>query len=383
VPKAGKSHDFLQESACSGSLSAMTSPLSSFIAHARDKGMDHQTIRMLLLSAGWKEKDIASAMVSESLSMPVPLPRDSGSARDAFFHLLGFTALLSTVGSLIYLLFEYWNRLFPDAAFQDSYYYDTYSFSGIRWAIATLFISYPLYVWMSRLIHKEISMHPEKLISGVRRWLTYITLFFTACVLVGDAVTVVFYLLQGEITLRFLLKALTLFVLCGSVFHYYFSVLRMNAEEYAKSTMHKAFLVFSGVVVVAVIIWGFFIAGSPMFGRQQRLDEQRVQDLRNIQNEVYNIAWGNGDRWTTPKPTKLPNALPKTLEEVAANATYMQVNIMDPETAVPYDYRTLTASTFELCATFDTTRDQKYDIFWNHSTGKACFQFDAMDPNMK
>ena len=35
----------------------MPSKLESFIAHARSKGMDHQTIRMLLLSSGWKEKD--------------------------------------------------------------------------------------------------------------------------------------------------------------------------------------------------------------------------------------------------------------------------------------------------------------------------------------
>jgi len=33
----------------------MDEKLIRFVDHARDKGMDHATIRHLLLSAGWKE----------------------------------------------------------------------------------------------------------------------------------------------------------------------------------------------------------------------------------------------------------------------------------------------------------------------------------------
>lgn len=361
--------------------SRMTS-LSTFIAHARDKGMDHQTIRMLLLSAGWKEKDISGAMASEGLGMAVPLPPDSGSARDAFFHLLGFTSLLSTVGSLIFLFFQYWNRLFEDAAFRDSSYSTYDNFGSIRWGIATLFIAYPLYVWMSRLLHREMSRHHEKQASGVRRWLTYLTLFFTACVLVGDLVTVVFYLLQGEITVRFLVKALTLFIICGSVFSYYFYALRMAAEEYGRSALHFAFLAFSGFLVALAIVWGFLIAGGPMYGRQQRLDDQRMQDLRTIQNEIYNIAWGSMDRWS-PSAPKPENPLPKTLNDVAANVTYQKISTVDPETQAPYVYTIVDATKFKLCATFSLPRDMEYDVFWNHPAGEKCFEFDLLDRNTR
>jgi hypothetical protein len=47
----------------------MDDPLGAFLDHARSKGMDHATIRMLLLSAGWKEKEIARALTEHSLDM--------------------------------------------------------------------------------------------------------------------------------------------------------------------------------------------------------------------------------------------------------------------------------------------------------------------------
>ena len=38
--------------------------LTEFIAHARKKEMDHATIRMLLVSSGWKEKDVMQALAN-------------------------------------------------------------------------------------------------------------------------------------------------------------------------------------------------------------------------------------------------------------------------------------------------------------------------------
>src|SRR3989344_7569187 len=104
----------------------MNTDLASFIEHARKKGMDRATIRVLLLSAGWKEKDIAEAMTKEALDMQVPMPPDTGGARDAFFHLLMFAALYTWVIAVIMLCFQYIERWLPDAAQMDfdasSYY---------------------------------------------------------------------------------------------------------------------------------------------------------------------------------------------------------------------------------------------------------------------
>lgn len=344
--------------------------------------MDHQTIRMLLLSAGWKEKDISEAMASETLEMAVPLPPDVGSARDAFFHLLSFTALTSTVVSLIFLFFEFLNRLLPDPAFP--VYYD--DVSSVRWELAVLIVSYPLYLWMSRLLLKEYALHHEKLASGVRRWLTYLILFATACTLIGDLIALIFSLLQGEVTLRFILKVITLLVLAGLPFRYYLYSLRIAPENFSLHKIHMRYFGCSVAIVLAAIIGAFVVTGSPLRGRAERFDEQRINDLRTIQGEVITIAWGGQPygRPQSPEPvTKLPNPLPATLQEVSDNAQYQRPNIVDPETGVPYEYTRPSDHEFQLCATFSLPRDQKYDVFWNHPAGEKCFDFDALEQQVK
>ncbi len=362
----------------------MTTSLSSFIAHARSKNMDHQTIRMLLLSAGWKEREISEAMASETLEMAVPLPPDTGSARDAFFHLLSFTSLLSTVVSAIFLYFEFLNRLLPDPAFPN--YYD--DVSSVRWELAVLFVSFPLFLWMSRLLKSEYARHPEKLSSGVRRWLTYLTLFVTACTLVGDLITLIFFLLQGEVTVRFFLKIITLFVLAGLPFRYYLYSMRIAHERYTTHHIHKRYLYAGIAIVVAAVIGAFFVTGSPLQGRAERFDEQRVNDLRSIQSEIMNISWDGQPYAPRPvepasAPVKSPKPLPKTLDDVVTQAQYQRPNIVDPETGSPYVYRVTSESVYELCATFSLARDQQYDVFWNHPAGEKCFSFDVLDQQVK
>lgn len=91
-------------------------PIVEFIDHARSKGMDHATIRMLLLSAGWKEKDIARAMTEHGLEMAIPAPPDVGGAREAFLHLVAFAALYTAVIAGVNLVFSLINLTWPDVA---------------------------------------------------------------------------------------------------------------------------------------------------------------------------------------------------------------------------------------------------------------------------
>ena len=52
----------------------MNEKLSQFVDHAREKGLDHTTIRHLLLSAGWREQDIAEVFCARDLELPIPEP---------------------------------------------------------------------------------------------------------------------------------------------------------------------------------------------------------------------------------------------------------------------------------------------------------------------
>lgn len=210
----------------------MQKDLAAFVEHARSKGMDHATIRILLLSAGWREKDIAEALAAESLDMPVPVPMDKGGAREAFLHLITFTSLYTTVISVIILFFTYINRLFPDAAFDPSMsYVDAGQQTTIRWSIAAILVTWPLCIWMSRLLLREMREHPERAWSGIRRWLTYLTLFLTACALIGDGITLLFRLLEGELSVRFLLKVAVILLVAGMTFTYYFLSLKTSPQK--------------------------------------------------------------------------------------------------------------------------------------------------------
>jgi hypothetical protein len=50
----------------------MDERLNRFIDHARQKGLDHAVIFMLLRSSGWKDRQIAEALAVRELALPIP-----------------------------------------------------------------------------------------------------------------------------------------------------------------------------------------------------------------------------------------------------------------------------------------------------------------------
>ena len=96
--------------------------------------------------------------------------------------------------------------------------------------MASLVIAFPVFLFVARYLGKELVRSPVKRLSAVRRWLTYLTLFLAAAVLVGDLITLVYNLLGGELSLRFVLKVLVVAVIAGAVFGYYLMDLRREEE---------------------------------------------------------------------------------------------------------------------------------------------------------
>jgi len=208
----------------------MQQSVIDFISHARGKGMDHATIRVLLLSAGWKEKDVAQALAAEGLDIPVPEPAGGGSARDTFLYLLIFTSLYTVVISLVMLLFEYVDIIFIDAATRAWDYSSDYQLSSIRWLLAVLMVASPPFFWLSRLTLREIARNPEKARSAVRRWLTYLTLFVSAVTIFSDLMALLYSFIEGELSTRFVVKVVVLFAVTGFAFLYYLLSLRTPKE---------------------------------------------------------------------------------------------------------------------------------------------------------
>jgi Domain of unknown function (DUF5671) len=355
----------------------MQNPLRVFIDHARAKNIDLATVRMLLLSAGWKEKDVAAALVEQVLDIPVPTPPDVGGAREGFMHLLSFACLFSALGSAIALFFQYFNRALPDASQAQYFYSSTASLDGVRWGLAILVVTFPIFWFVTRKLVSEIRLVPERSRSPIRRWLTYITLLVTALMIVGDLSTLIYYFLDGEISTRFLLKVITLFALSGMTFLYFLFTLRFPepSPRLGSVQVTKIMEFLSWFVVLAAIVWGAVLIGTPQTQRALRFDDLRIQHFKSIAQELSSYVYEGKAYDTAAKPTR---AAPATLQELASNAAYQKLDLQDPLTKVPYMYSVSSPTKVSLCGTFALVRDQQYDILWNHPAGEHCFELDLL-----
>lgn len=141
-----------------------------------------------------------------------------------------------------------------------------------------------------------------------------------------------------------------------------------------KTRIHAVFSVVSSLIVIATVVWGAVLVGSPGEARLQRFDAQRLGDLRTISREVQSLCHDPDIK------TELKRPLPKTLDELAALARSERINLTDPETGERYVYTVKDGTTYELCATFSLKRDSDVEVFWNHPRGRHCFTVDALDP---
>ena len=222
----------------------MDEKLIQFVDHARDKGMDYATIRQLLLSAGWKEKAVAEVFCTLNLEVPIPNPPARASvgprsrpesvwprrAREAFFHLLTFGALYACVTSLIVLFFTYLDFAFPDPAWRTSYAQLVEAMSIIRAQIAILIVSFPVFLILWHFLLREVRRDSDKAKGAIRRWLVYLTIFVGALSLSGDVMILIFSLLEGQLTVRLLLKSVVLFLIAGSLVLYFAFTLRSETK---------------------------------------------------------------------------------------------------------------------------------------------------------
>lgn len=352
-----------------------------FVDHARAKGMDHATIRMLLLASGWKEKDVARAMAEHSLDLAVPSPPDVGGAREAFLHLVMFAALYTAVISAISLVFSLLDGFLPDAAVT---MYASNSAeelrSAVRRSIAALVVSFPSLIGLGWLLLRETRRTPDRARGVIRRWLTYLTLFVAAVAVGVDVMTLVYQLLGGEITLRFVLKVLTVLVVAGGGFVYYFVSLRMTPVDLGRSSLHRWFGWSASGLAAAIVVAGLVTVGSPAGERARQFDARRIEDLRTLHDAIMRISFG--DAWKDPAvPVAQVRPLPATLGAVARDAVAVRPRLNDPASGAMYAYQPTGATTFRLCAAFGTPRDDIQSPEWNHPAGLFCYDFDGTKPS--
>jgi len=211
---------------------AINEELQSFVKDALAHGQSRDAIEKALLKAGWKSDQVNGALAAYApveFPIPVPRPRPYLSAREAFMYLVLFTTLYLTTFHLGRLIFQFINLGLPDLA--EFYNYAGSARQAIRFSVASLIIAFPIFMYLSLLIGRSIKRDPSKRASKVRKWLTYMTLFVAAAVIIGDLTWLVYSFLGGEMSLRFALKAVTVAVIAGGIFGYYLWDLRQEERE--------------------------------------------------------------------------------------------------------------------------------------------------------
>lgn len=211
---------------------ASKDPVVQFVREALLKGHSRPEIKAALQDAGWSKWEISQGLASfaeTDFSPPVPKPHPQLTARDAFVYLVLFTSLGFTAGFLISLISANLNILLPDPS--DDLYRAEQSAEIIRMAISVLVIAAPVYIWMTVYTRRQIAADAGHKRSLVRKWLTYLALFVAAMFFLGDGVMVIYTFLDGEMTMRFILKALTFALISGAIFGFYLRDVEEGAKD--------------------------------------------------------------------------------------------------------------------------------------------------------
>src|SRR5262245_16388882 len=210
-------------------LPRVNADLHAFVRDALARGATRDAIRSALREGRWAEDEIESALAAwhdAGLGVPVPRRRVGFSPREAFLYLLMFVTLYLVAYHTGAILFALVERKWPDAAFDDRMW--DRAREWVRFGVASLLVAFPVFLLTSRVTGRAVALDPEKRNSGVRRWLTYLTLFNAACVLIGDFIVLLLGLFKGELTARFLSKAAIVAAIGGGMLAHYMSGLRRD-----------------------------------------------------------------------------------------------------------------------------------------------------------
>ncbi len=353
--------------------------LMEFVQASKAKGASDEFLTSLLIHQGWPEDEVFLTLGGYwAEATGVPLPERAGrgeSSRDAFLYLLSFATLAtwaSALGSMLFRFIEVW---FPDRVVPQQIYNLRYS---VTWQMASIAVAFPIFLLVMRTIWNEVQSNAERLQSGVRKWLTYIALLLTASGVISDLICFLDYFLKGELTTPFLLKVLTVLVICVSIFVYYLGSLRWGGSiDLAQSRRRSLqFGIAAFVVVVAAFSIGMGVAGTPSRQRRLEADNRRIEDLRAI-------SFAMQARYRRAESSPSLRRLPASIVELEANGLSKR-QAVDPETKAVYEYRAVSDKDYEVCAVFDASTEENQipqTKFWYHGKGRTCYTFDASTTN--
>ncbi|HBI33530.1 MAG TPA: hypothetical protein DEA43_04650 [Candidatus Moranbacteria bacterium] len=283
--------------------------------------------------------------------------QNQGNAQDFFLYLVVFFSLAFVAFGEGSILFGFIDKFVTDA---ESRMFPAFNQGMVKFGIAALIIAGPIFFAISRIITKRISQQKILLESKVRKWLTYLVLFFASATIIGDLITLVVNFLSGDYAASFLLKVFVILLIAGGIFGYYFWDMRRTEIS---SPINKISAYVAIAVVIVTFISGFFIIDSPAVSRQKNIDQQVVNDLQSVDNSIQNYFSETGK-------------LPQKLEDLGS--TKFSIEIQNVKAV---EYKVESVDEYSLCADFmrsslDDVQSQNdpYLKSWKHDEGNFCFK---------
>lgn len=359
--------------------------LSEFVRDALMRGASRGDIRSALTSAGWPAAKIDDALANfadQEFPVPVPRPRAYLSAREAFYYLVLFLLLGVNAINLGALWFALIEASLPDPTRLRSL---ASAASGLRWSFSALLVAFPLFLYLTWRVGQARASNPAMQDSRLRKWLTYLALVVAASVIVGDLIALIFQFMSGELSWRFLLKALAVGAIAGAIFAYYGQDAERN-DAAGRRLLNLAFGGGATIAVAATLIASFSLIGGPARERAYRLDDLRIEHLTQLAGEIDCFYWRNN---------RLPEDLAEVETDLRAYSAGARVDrrcvwreLADPVSGLTYEFRPIGGAAFELCADFAqarrpeapriagvVARGRRFDP--DHGPGRQCFALQA------
>lgn len=298
--------------------------------------------------------------------------KQGSNAQDFFLYLVTFLSLAFVAFGEGSILFGFVDKFVTNLEMRT---YQAFNQEAVKFGIAALIIAGPIFFAISRIITKRINNQQISLESVVRKWLTYIVLFFAAATIIGDLIALVINFLGGDYTGSFLLKVLVILLIAGGIFGYYFWDMRRTR---AVSSINKKAMLACASVVAATFFAGFFIIDSPAISRQKKLDQQTVNNMQSIDSSVQNYFSEAGK-------------LPQNLDQL--QSTKFSIGTQNLKSIT---YKVQDTEIYQLCGDFQRSNlaDEtwQYEAFvndWRHGGGNFCFtrtalrKVDTLAPSIK
>lgn len=284
----------------------------------------------------------------------------NNSALHFFLYLVSFLSLSFLATGLGSILYQIINKFYSGKEGFYSYY-GSFTQSSVKFGLASIIIATPIFFILSFLITKYIFEGKILENSKVRKWITYIILFFASTIILGDLIVLVYNWLGGDMMIRFILKVLVILLIAGSIFGYYFWNMRKKNMVGIKYFGNKMAAGASLVAILVVFAGSFFIIDGPKLTRDKKSDVSTINRIKNYHSAIELYYQKNG---------KLPESL-SNLDSYKAT----------DENEITYS-RTGELN-YKLCSNFKTSDlETSNSDKWKHDKGMQCFD-QNLTPNDK